>query len=158
MSGGGGQGQPSPLPPGTSPRKQPTMTTTEKITVTMSERAPLKIDPEVWPLIASAYWFSGQHECQANYIRRIEVREHEDGRRLVYGFHTAGPGGVHVGWRGASGGFLIEWPVPVSQRDPQVCECFTAQTIRAIRRVAGIIGDDTMADDTIADLPAEELT
>jgi hypothetical protein len=126
-----------------------TMTTTEKkkkITVTMSERAPLKLDPELWPLIASADTHDGQVECQANREWAIKTREHEDGRRVVYGWVQRGNGGMPIGYRGASGGYLVEAGANAGE-----------ETIRAIRRVAGIIGDDQLGDECIADLPAEEL-
>jgi hypothetical protein len=125
------------------------MTTTEKkkkIAVTMSERAPLKLDPELWPLIASADTHDGQVECQANREWAIKVREHEDGRRVVYGWVQRGNGGMPIGYRGASGGYLVEAGANSGE-----------ETIRAIRRVAGIIGDDQLGDECIADLPAEEL-
>jgi hypothetical protein len=134
-----------------------TTTAKKKIEIRMSERAPLSIDPEAWPVIASADWFNGQYEFQANYIRRIKVREHADGRRIVHGHYCSGDGGAPIGFRGASGGYLVDWPVPESQRDPQVQDAFDADTIRAIRRVAGIIGDDDLAGECIADLPAREL-
>lgn len=127
-----------------------TATTTEKkkkIAVTMSERAPLKLDPELWPLIASADTHDGQVECQANREWRIKVREHADGRRVVYGWVCRGNGGMPIGYRGASGGYLVEAGANAGE-----------ETIRAIRRVAGIIGDDQLGDECIADLPAEELT
>src|SRR5271168_80256 len=80
-----------------SRRRTTTMTTT--ITITMSERRPLKIEPELWPVIAEADWHNGQYECQANTIRRIRVRQHVDGRRIVYGWQQAGDGGQHAGTR-----------------------------------------------------------
>jgi len=150
------------------------MTTTEKkkkIAVTMSERAPLKLDPDLWPLIASADTHDGQVECQANREWAIKVREHEDGRRVVYGWVRRGNGGMPIGYRGASGGYLIE-PQPVTDVEPRRDEAGEligyqdgatrtvpdeAATIRAIRRVAGIIGDDHLGDECIGDLPAEEL-
>ena len=131
------------------------MTTTEapkKIKITMSERRPLSIVEDEWPLIASADWHNGQVECQANTIRRIKVREHADGRRLVYGFARAGNGGQHAGTRNPEGGFLVSakvgYPVPSAVDD---------ETVRAIRRIGGILGDDALADECIADLPAEDL-
>jgi hypothetical protein len=116
--------------------------TTDKIKITMSERRPITIDPKLWPVIARADWHNGQHEFQANTIRRIKVRQHADGRRIVYGFQTAGNGGQPIGTRNPAAGFLL----PAG-----------ADTIRAIRRVGGVIDDDTLADECIADLPAEEL-
>jgi hypothetical protein len=132
--------------------KKTIMTTTtnevKRITVTMSELRPLSIIESDWPVIASAEWFNGEHECQANTIRRIRVREHADGRRLVYGFTRAGNGGQHAGARNPSGGFLID-PCPRATPDDE-------ETIRAIRRVGGILGDDDLAAECIADMPAEE--
>lgn len=130
------------------------MTTAEapkKIKITMSERRPLSIVEDEWPVIAQADWHNGQVECQANTIRRIKVREHADGRRLVYGFARAGSGGQYAGTRNPEGGFLVAakvcWPVPSPDED---------ETVRAIRRVGGIIDDDGLADECIADLPAED--
>lgn len=122
------------------------MTTTDKdtMTVTMSERRPLKIKKSEWPLIARADWHDGQYDFQANTKRRIVVREHADGRRIVYGLQEAGNGGQHLGTRNPAGGFMI----PAGDEDG---------TIRAIRRVGGIIDDDGLADECIADLPAETI-
>jgi hypothetical protein len=114
----------------------------EKITITMSERRPLKIDPDEWPVIASAAWHDGQYEFQANTIRRIKVREHADGRRIVYGFDREGNGGQHVGTRNPAGGYLVKGD---------------DETVRAIRRIGGILDDSALADECIADLPAEEV-
>lgn len=126
------------------------MTTEEKktITITMSERRPLKIDPELWPVQASAKWHDNEHEFQANRRRKIIVREaKDDGRRIVYGYYTS----QWQNERGAAGGFLV--PALEGQPDKPDEEA----TIRAIRRVAGIIDDDKLADECIADLPAEEV-
>lgn len=145
-------------PPGNPLEKATNMTTTttkkKMIAITMSERAPLKLDPELWPLIASADTHDGAVECQANREWAIKVREHEDGRRVVYGWVCRGNGGMPIGYRGASGGFLLDAP---SASDPAARERHEADTIRAIRRVAGIIGDDQLGDECISDLPAVEL-
>jgi hypothetical protein len=119
--------------------------TTKKIKITMSERRPLSIDPEAWPIIAESRWYNGEHEFQANTIRQVKVREHEDGRRIVYGFQDAGGGGQAIGTRNPAGGFLLHAGAPPDE------------TIRAIRRVAGIIDDDALGEECIADLPAEDL-
>jgi hypothetical protein len=131
------------------------MTTTEtakpkRIEITMSERRPLKIDETQWPIVACASWFSGRIECQANYVRWIKVREHADGRRIVYGVYQRGPGGAPIEFRGATGGFLVD-------ASNSLIKCDEAETIRACRRIGGIIGDDQLADECIADLPAEEV-
>lgn len=124
------------------------MTTTKKITITMSETAPVSIDPEQWPVIASVADHDGKVECQANTEWAIKVREHGDGRRLVYGYAERGSGGKPAGWRPSYAGWLIS---PESQRPDET------GTIRAIRRVAGVIGREDLAAECIGDLPAKEI-
>lgn len=138
--------------------------TTEKITITMTDRAPITITKADWPAVADAKWHSGEHECQANEVARMRVREHADGRRIVYGYRERGNGGMPAGYRGQAAGFLVA-PGPrnafgspvrmtsdgVEHPDP------SAETIRAIRRVAGLLDMGELGNDLIADLPAEEL-
>lgn len=140
------------------------MTTTEKklISITLSERAPVKVDPEQWPLVAMADRHDGEVRCQANNEYAIKVREHADGRRIVYGWHRAGDGGQHRGFRDTYGGFIVEpsnafrenptGDSPAVTRAPD-----EAETVRAIRRVSGMIDDDQLGNACIADLPATEL-
>jgi hypothetical protein len=119
--------------------------TTDKLKITMSERRPLTIDTELWPVIAGADWHNGQHDFQAGTIRRIRVRQHADGRRIVYGFQRPGNGGQPIGTRNPEAGFLL-----AAGADED-------ETIRALRRVGGVIDDDGLAEECIADLPAEEI-
>ena len=119
------------------------------ITITLSDRSPVKIIARHWPLIAQAEWADDttvirERSSQTVTSRpgrsaHIRVREHADGRRLVYGWST-------MQWKpersDAAAGFLIEKDVNAA---------------RAIRRVAGVIGRNELADDCIADLPAEEI-
>lgn len=128
------------------------MTTTKKITITMSETAPVSIDPEAWPLIADADRHDGAVEVQANTKWAIRVRQHADGRRLIYGWQSAGNGGKPAGYRPLYAGYLVEWP----SGDGRQAKSDEA-TIRAIRRVAGVIGDEQLGAECIADLPAQEL-
>lgn len=125
-------------------------TETKSITITMSERRPLKIDPEQWPIIAEASRHNGAVKSQANQEWFVKVRQHADGRRIVYGRIQAGNGGVPAGWRGSAGGFLVEASADAHNPNEE-------ETVRAIRRVGGIVDDDALADECIADLPAEEL-
>lgn len=121
--------------------------TKKLIKVLMSERAPVKIDPEDWAIIAEAADYSGPHESQANHKWFIKVREHEDGRRLVYGQLVRGPGGAPAGWKSAYAGFVI---------DPKKDDV-SNETVRAIRRVAGLIGNHDLGSECVADLPVETL-
>lgn len=120
-----------------------TDTTTEpkKITLPMSERRPLRVVAEDWPLIAWTHDYDSEHESQANRHYRIRVRQHADGRTAVYcSYETAFP---HE--RSTSGGFLLT--AEEAQGD---------ELIRAIRRAAGIIDRPELAAAVINDLPAEE--
>jgi hypothetical protein len=123
------------------------MITTEKktVTITMSDSAPLRIVNEDWPRIADASGHDGQVQSQANHEWYIRVREHQDGRRIVYGSYDSGNGGVHIGFRPRKAGYLV--PAGADGQD----------TIRAIRRVAGVIDMPELADECIADLPAQDL-
>jgi hypothetical protein len=131
------------------------MTTTKKIKVTLSDASPVSIDPEQWPIIASAERHDGKVACQANTEWEIKVREHADGRRLVYGSKVAGNGGQYLGFRQVEAGYLIGKPgLPfANESDHQRDE----KTIRAIRRVAGAIDDDDLGVECIGDLPAQEI-
>ncbi len=120
------------------------MTTTKKtIIITMSDRAPLKIVADDWPAVARATWCSAEHECQANEEACVVVRAHTDGRRIVYSVRDRGPCGMPIGYRGTAGGYLLG---------------AGADTVRAIRRAAGVIGMPELGDECIADLPAEVLS
>lgn len=138
------------------------MTTTKKIhlQITMSDRPPITIKLSDWPKVASTEWYSGEIECQANEVAHIRVREHRDGRRIVYGARDQGPGGMAVSYRGSAAGFLVA--PGEAFRDagdgPLGHEPDAEGTVRAIRRVAGVIAMPDLADECIADLPAEELS
>ena len=61
----------------------------KKRTITLSGRPPVKIVEEDWPEIAvgSRKDWDGQYDFQANRTWKdfIRVRQHEDGRAIVYG-------------------------------------------------------------------------
>lgn len=117
-----------------------------KIAIVMSERRPISIVEADWPVVARVEQHDGEVRSNANRIQMICVRQHADGRRIVYGRLYAGWGGMPAGWRGADAGFMVDaWHVGDDE------------TLRAIRRVAGIIGDASLADQCIAELPGEEV-
>lgn len=141
-----------------------TTETTEKktVTVTLSDRAPVRIDPEEWPVVACAGLHDGKVWSQANTEWRITVREHKDGRRLVYGWEKSGPGGKPIGYRDTYGGYLVAAgdglrQPPTDPDGPMRAKPDEEGTVRAIRRVAGLIGDAKLGDECISNLPAQEL-
>jgi hypothetical protein len=128
------------------------MTTEEKLKITMSERRPMSIVKADWPVIAKGSAFSGQYEFQAADGARVRVRRHADGRMIVYGYAGDWDGGGRPTRENREAGFLIP------------ADADSAEVVRAIRRVAGILAEtdiagqyaDEAARNCIADLPAEE--
>jgi len=127
-------------------------TTTEKkkITITMSERRPITIVADEWPCVAYGEDYSGEHDFQAFDGAWIRVRQHTDGRAIVYGYAGDWKGGGRPGRRDVSAGFLLDKSDDIA---------------RAVRRVQGILTECDMAgycalgaaERCIADLPAEEI-
>jgi len=107
-------------------------------TITLTGRAPVRIDEDAWPVVARAKTWDNTYESQANRDWLILVREHSDGRRLVYGVHTSA-------WQGEPdlrAGYLTD----------------TDGTPAAIRDVAEeICAPEHLAAQCIADLPPEVL-
>ncbi len=136
------------------------------ITVQMSETAPVKVDPDQWPIIVREDDCDSAIECQANQVWAIRIREHSDGRRLVYGWGDAGPGGTRQGFRPSHAGYLIsvEAEIPGHGSPSDMRRGFAARdraigdaTVRAIRRVAGAIDAEQLVDACVASLPAQEI-
>jgi hypothetical protein len=144
-----------------------TTTTTRKRTITLTGRPPVTIREGEWPIIAHGYAGDDDANHPGNppnreWARDIRVRQHADGRVLVYGIYL-----FTSCWQGeraadARAGVLL--PAPATH----------AQIIDAIRTVGDELAaaeDDAAIDDrhrdsrqwrtavrdTIADLPAEEL-
>ena len=132
-------------------------TETKTRTITLTNAQPARIGDAAWPLIAvgSSSWHDGEIESQANRTREtwLRVREHTDGRRIVYGSWD-----YSSAWRGerdcrGKAGEVID---------------SGADVVAAIRRVAetlrGIAGDTDSGEmigeaerECIANLPAVTL-
>ena len=129
-------------------------------TITLTGRPPVRISEDTWPVIAAAKdsEHDGQVECQANQRSSwaVRVRQHEDGRAIVYATYE-----YTSNWQGARGfaakrGVLLPAATDVSA----ICE--------AIREVCEDIaqaehdGEDagrwrTLAHECVADMPAETV-
>jgi|GEM_PF-2358664 len=103
------------------------------IRIAMTSQRPLKIDPEDWPVIAAAE----REEGRADHLSAtIKVRQHKDGRRIVYGFSEN------------EAGYLI----PTKKGEPD-----NDATAKAIVDVANALADSRLAVDCLEDLPAQKL-
>lgn len=135
----------------------------KKITISMSDRPPVSINPKEWPTVAEASGHDGMIRIQANHEWFIRVRKHADGRALVYGRHEAGNGGAHAGWRDRFAGYLVPAAPrnalgsPIRMTSDGTAHDQPADIIRAIRRVAGVLDMPELGDDCIASLPAQDL-
>ena len=67
------------------------MSTAKTRTITLTDRAPVKIQDDEWPVIAHGSYsdFDNGYEFQANRTWKlsIRVRRHADGRAIVYGVY-----------------------------------------------------------------------
>lgn len=123
----------------------------KKIKITLSDRRPVTIVEADWPIIAEAEQYPGQYSFQAFDGAFLKVREHADGRRIVYGYDGDGDGGGRPTAKDVWAGYLV--PADADENE----------TIRAIRRVAGVLAangraaDDSIGDAVIAALPTVEL-
>lgn len=115
-----------------------TATEVKTRTVTLTGRAPVIIVEADWGVIARAGWHDGEIRSQANQSCFLVVRQHDDGRALVYG-------GYDSQWRGdpdLRGGELLAPGADIPA---------------AISRVGYTVGAQRCIADCIADLPAEEI-
>lgn len=127
----------------------------ETLTITLSDRRPIKIQKEAWPVIASAkddsYSGSDPGRWQQALSRgecdtyRLTVRQHADGRTLVYGVLDAAIAAWHQPAHGEDwrGGVLLDAGADI------------AAAIRQVGESGGL--PDAVIRACIADLPAEEL-
>lgn len=131
-----------------------TATEIKKRTITMSGRTPVTILEDLWPMLAAGNFSAhdGQVECQAKQTWNccIRVREHSDGRCLVYGTYLATCDWQGARSQGAKAGYL----------------CALADVVAHINLVAsdmvGILGEYSehimeTARECIANMPAEEI-
>ena len=117
------------------------MTTTTKSitrTITLTDRPPVKISEDAWPVIAEGRWWEGQYDFQAHRDGWLKVRQHADGRTLVYGAYNTAYQTEHD----LRGGELLREGDDIAA---------------AINRVAETCRATECAAKCIADLPAEEL-
>jgi hypothetical protein len=113
-------------------------TEVKKLRITLTDRPPVLIAVDDWPVIAQARNFTGQHESQAEKKWQIKVRQHKDGRTIVYGATES------------------QWAREAQPRAGELLES-GADIPAAIKRVAADSGCAHLAQACIANLPDEEI-
>ena len=111
-------------------------------TITLTDRPPVEIDEDHWPVVAGASQHDGKIEAQANRRGWVRVRAHADGRYLVY----AGSSSIWEGEPNRRAGSLV----PDGAANP-------GAVVEAIHAAAWAVGYPDLAAETIADLPAERI-
>jgi len=135
------------------------MTTTKSRTITLTDRSPVRVNEDEWPVVAYGARTEDDDDGRGNppnwtTTRAIRVRQHADGRAIVYGIydHSTNFQGErdHVARRGV----LLEPSVGWEQ---------IIDAIRVVGRQLAEAEDEAEAEwrtavqACIADLPAEEL-
>lgn len=109
---------------------EPNQESSNTVTIALSNQPSVRVDPETWPTIAAVARLVDGND------RMICVREHRTaGRRIVFGKSPDQHAGFIVENNRARG----------------------AETVRAIKRVAGLIGAQSLVEETIRALPAEDI-
>jgi len=113
-------------------------------TIRLTDRRPIRIKDENWPVIASVSSWDGQYESQAFKKWKIFVRsfycrqKNNEQRYIVYGWYDSA-------WQGddsITSGYVID-----NEKD----------LISTIKLVCSEIGDESLARSCINDLPSEEI-
>lgn len=126
-------------------------------TITLTDRPPVRIKENEWPVLAHGHWsdHDNQYEFQANRKWRvnIRVRQHVDGRAIVYGtydydthFHGERGEAHKVGALLDAGADL---PASIKVVADQLSERVSADDMHSHIRDA--------ANEAISELPPEEL-
>jgi hypothetical protein len=110
-----------------------------RLTIALTNRPPVGIVKEDWPVIASVHDYDNQYEFQANRHWYLTVRQHEDGRTVVYGKYST------------------QFPNEHDRRAGELVEA-NGNIAAAILNVAETLEfENRLAQECIADLPAENL-
>lgn len=123
-------------------------------TITLTNRPPVRIREDEWPVIASAdtEWYGGDYKHQANRTTDVtlRVRRHADGRALVYGTYEYAT--IWQGERNRSyrAGVLLDPGADLADAIRIV-----GNTLESLADSDRLIADAVR--ECIADLPAEEL-
>ena len=134
-------------------------------TITLTDRPPVKIDEDTWPVIARAKdsEHDGQVECQANRrtVWAMHVRQHKDGRTIVYATYSYDSQYQHERGYEARHGVMLA--APAKDADDAARIVSAIQEVGRLMAAAECDGEDaarwpTLVAETIADLPPEVLS
>jgi hypothetical protein len=129
------------------------------LTITLTGRPPVKIKKTDWPALAGAAdkEHDGQVECQANRAAtwKLTVRQHADGRAIIYGVHTYDSHWQGEHGRDVRGGELLDKGGDIAAAIRRVADELEARLPDQGAYGQGVF--PRLAHECTADLPAVEL-
>ena len=138
-----------------------TTTTPTTRTITLTDRPPVTIREDDWPIIASSQSkeFDNQYEFQANCTSKwhFAVRQHDDGRAIVYATYSYSSTYQNARNYRARAGVLLAADATKNNGLVDAIRAVSATIANAEH-----VGTDadrwpTLRDECIADLPAVEI-
>lgn len=135
-------------------------TTPKTRIITLTNRQPVKVREDLWPTVAHGTYgeHDNQYEFQANRIWKcnVRVRQHQDGRAIVYGIYSFESQFQDERDFEAKAGLLLDTGADLISAIRSVGETLTDAAIEAGHEdFAAHIS--AAVRDCVADLPAEEL-
>lgn len=123
-------------------------------TITLTGKPPVKIREDEWPIIAGGNYedYDNQYRFQANRTTDLDirVRQHADGRAIVYGVYDYSTNFQHERGKVQRVGYVVDAGGDLVAAIQQVGEDLTERDVDA-----AIVRD--VVNDCIAELPAKEL-
>ena len=120
----------------------------KSVVIHLSGCGPIRVRPAEWPVIAHVSERGDVAEGQADHVWWVRVRQHSDGRFLVYGGKQIGLGGM--------------WPDEVDLLWPDEEEVYSGLLLQAeecivtaVEQVAEDIGNPELADRCVRELPSD---
>lgn len=133
--------------------------TGKTLKIVLTGRRPVIIDVDAWPVVARGLYVSQDNEPN-EYNRKtevdIKVRQHVDGRSIVYGTYDYDTRWQHEDCARYRAGVIV------GSDDAATCDGLVNAVLETAENLISRGGDDTAvgaaANDCIRDLPAETLT
>jgi hypothetical protein len=127
------------------------------LTITLTDRAPVKIKKDEWPLLAEATKenYDGEYESQANWKSKwaLRVRTHQDGRAIVYGVYSYSSNWMNARDFAVRGGELLTTSTDLPAAIRRIGEWMAGQE----QNEGDAARWESLINQCIADLPAQEL-
>lgn len=124
----------------------------ETLTITLTGRAPVKVRKAEWPIVATAYDRDNPGN-EPTRTSRLTIRQHADGRAIVYAVFTTDLEHVEDRRRGQ----LLDAGEDIGHAAHAVASDMVPDDRHADERAAEYAAWHDLAERLLADLPAESI-